>query len=251
VTRESKKERELRYIGLLQRLSPISPRSQAEPGERPDFTFAEPTGRVGVEVTEYYRPHVPNPNLSYNRPLQEQDALRDRIIGRARDLFAQRFGRPVRVQALFRPADVVDGRQVESLAASIAELVGTLPLSAEHQRFAPSQETPFPSPLTTLYAQTISPDRASTWEVVAAGAMRMLDPGHVLAIIREKEAKLSQYRGDLAEMWLLIVQDYWSRASYGDLSEEARSTVYSTHFHRVLFLRVFQSECVNLEVEHI
>ncbi len=251
MTRESKKERELRHLRLFQRLCPEAPQSSPESGERPDFTFSASSGRVGIEVTEYFRPHRPNPNLRVSRPLQEQDALKNRVVARAKELCELNYGIRARVQLLFRSLEVVDGRQIESLASAISELIGTLPLSSEHQRYAPSRELRFPSPLTTVFAQTVPADREPFWEVVAAGSVRLLTPADIRSLVRTKEEKLVQYRRDLSEIWLLIAQDYWSRASYAELSDEAVREVYQSHFHRVFFLRVFQSECVDLPVAHL
>jgi hypothetical protein len=248
VTRESKKEREVRYVRLFQRLRADAPQAEPSPGERPDFTIAIPGGIVGLEVTEYYRPHVPNPNLRHSRPLQEQDALKNQIAERAQELFSAKFDRRVRVQLLFRPLDIVDGREVEELATAIADLVGSLPLIEEHVRFVPSREHSFPRQLTTVFAQVVAPDRYSYWEVVAAGSVVLLEPAHIIAIVLDKDSKLRNYRRDLAEAWLLIVQDYWSRASYAELSPEALNTIYESGFARIYFLRVFQSECVSLAV---
>jgi hypothetical protein len=76
-----------------------------------------------------------------------------------------------------------------------------------------------------------------------------LAPDDLLVIIRDKEKKLKGYRTGLAATWLLIVMDWWTRASYAELTDAARGHVYETAFDRVFFLDVFRNESTSLRVQ--
>lgn len=219
-------------------------------GERPDFTLPTVDGHIGLEVTEYFQPHVPNPSLSVDRPLQEQDGLKDRILARAQQIFEAQYSERLRVQVLWRPRQVIDKKDVESISVALAELAASLPVTAaDNRRFTSTQDLQFPDPITTIFARLIGPELSSLWQVIGAGLVRPLSPDNLLCIIRDKEKKLKGYRAGLAATWLLIVMDWWTRASYAELTPAAREYVYETAFDRVFFLDVFRNESASLLVQ--
>jgi hypothetical protein len=245
-----KKARELAHLRQFQQVVHNAPKGEPIVGERPDFTIPTADGLMGIEVTEYVRPHIPNPSLSVDRPLQEQDSLKNRIVARAQEIFDAQGSSRLRVQVLFRPRHPVDKKDVEATAVALALLIASLPHTADdNQRFEPTREFPFPAPVSIIFARIVGHERNATWEVVAAGLVRPLSPDDLLAIIRKKESKLEGYRRDLTKIWLLIVKDYRTRASYAELTEAARLHSYRTTFDRVYLLDVFSGECTALPVE--
>jgi hypothetical protein len=219
-------------------------------GERPDFSLPTADGHIGLEVTEYFRPHVPNPSLSADRPLQEQDGLKDRILARAQQIFESKHSERLRVQVLWRPRQVIDKKDVEAISIALASVAASLSVTAdEHRRFTSTQDLQFPDPVTTIFARRIGPEFCSPWEVVAAGSVCPLAPDDLLSIIRDKERKLKGYRAGLAAIWLLIVMDWRTRASYAEFTDVAREHVYETAFDRVFVLDVFRNTSTSLRVQ--
>lgn len=245
MTRNSKKERELAHLRRFQRVVAESPQGDPLIGERPDFVLPSPDGLVGIELTEYFRPHVPG-----LRPLQEQDSLKNAFVNHAKRSYENKFDSRLRVQVLFRPRHDIYRKHLSGLAERLADTLGQLALTPdEHRMFVSTKEIRFPEPVSTIFARIVSTEDVSRWEVVAAGSVRPLSPDDLSAIIEEKDNKRLRYRGDISEVWLLIVQDWWSRASYAELTVAAQEAVYRTGFKRVYFLDVFRGHCTELHVE--
>jgi hypothetical protein len=64
----------------------------------------------------------------------------------------------------------------------------------------------------------------------------MLTPSELQKLMRDKEAKVSTYRRQCREVWLLIVARGFEPSTFGDLGSEVEAHEFETAFDRVFFL---------------
>jgi len=243
MTRTAQKERERAYLRLLQRLRADVPSGVPEEPEPPDFAFEAGASLLGLEVTEYH-----NPRRAGRRPLQEQDSLRRRAIEIASETFRASDARTLEVSVLFRPASEFSKADVSRIASALAAAVAASSTSLWVQVRLDGWPAKLPDPISTVFITEVPQDAPGRWKHVFASSVHSVTPEDIYREIRRKEAAIGGYPPIIAESWLLIVQDYQSRAHAAELTAEATSHVYETAFARVLFLNVFQNHVAELPV---
>jgi hypothetical protein len=243
MTRISQKERERVYLRLLQRLRPEVPAGVPEEPEPPDFAFRVGDSILGIEVTEYH-----NPQRDGRRPLQEQDALRRRAIEIAYDTFRASDTRALDVSVLFRPVSEFSKGDVTRIASALARVVAATPTASWEQVRLDASQAKLPDPVSTVFITEVPQEASGRWKHVFASSVHSVTPEDIHREIRRKEVGTGGYSPNIAELWLLIVQDYESRAHAAELTAEATEHVYETVFARVLFLNIFQNRVADLPV---
>src|SRR5687768_11082771 len=103
----AKKIRELHLLYQFSDLWPPCPRGIVCVQESPDFVFAPDSTRVGVEVTRIVRSSQPG-----RRPLQEQEALKQRLAATATQLYDSRQLPAAHVTVQIRPSESLDKRML-------------------------------------------------------------------------------------------------------------------------------------------
>ena len=109
-----KKEKERWYLDRFLELLPSTPYSEVIAGERPDFVIQGQQGAVGVELTELHRA-VPEGVT----PVQVQEAMRERVVARAQELFCATDKAPLYASVLFSESKLIGKANVEPLARRI------------------------------------------------------------------------------------------------------------------------------------
>lgn len=243
MTRTAQKERERAYLRFLQRLRADVPSGVPQEPEPPDFTFGVGASLLGIEVTEYH-----NPQRVGRRPLQEQDSLRRRAIEIASETFRASDSRTLEVSVLFRPASEFSKADVSRIASALSAVVVATRTEQWAQVRLDSWPAKLPDPISTVFITEVPRDAPGRWKHVFASSVHSVTSEDIYREIRRKEAGIDGYPPGIAESWLLIVQDYQSRAHAADLAAEATGHVYETAFARVLFLNIFQNRVVELPV---
>jgi hypothetical protein len=130
IAKPDKKHIERWELERFCRLRKLYPAGEPVPGEEPDFTLPVGEGRtLGIELTALHR-EVPRGTS----PPQAHEALRHRIVQRARQLHEATAAVPLHVSVLFSAAELTKAR-VQILAKFIAGIVGeNVPPTGEVRR---------------------------------------------------------------------------------------------------------------------
>jgi len=210
------KQAEQQALDDLKQLYAEFPDGDIQPHEEPDFLVGD---RVGIEVTEYFRPEEVNDTSP-----QEQEALQHRVAEAAANLWRVGAYPTAVVNVIFRRRSQLRKRTVQEVAE---ELVSVAAQSATMGRQVSSDQLP-----SDVESLTVYPYKQVAWLVSGALFPPVVDETELRRIIAKKESKLSQYRRAAAEIWLLIVISGGRRSSLSELQESF--TTFDTAFDRVL-----------------
>lgn len=212
------KQAEQQAVDDLKQLYGEFPEGDIQPHEEPDFLVGE---RVGIEVTEYFRPEAVNDTSP-----QEQEALQHRVAEAAEKLWRAGGYPPSVVNVIFQRHSRLAKRTVQAVAK---ELVSAAALSVTTG--GPISSDQLPADVDSL---TVYPYKQLAWLVTGALFPPVIDETELRRIIAKKEGKLAQYRRAAAENWLLIVISGGRRSSLSELQESFAA--FDTAFDRVLLL---------------
>src|SRR5688572_28992801 len=112
------KDRENRQLTLLRALIPEFPSGAIEPSESPDFIVRNGSAATGIEFTEFHLP----PSGS-DRPHQEIQALKERIVATAHRIHSEAGGPPLYVSVFFRGSSSLTKSAVRPLAEAVYRAV--------------------------------------------------------------------------------------------------------------------------------
>ena len=225
------KRSERRYLEALRRALPELPTGSVTEPEPPDFLIRSADGCVGIELTVFHLP----PPLG-EKPHQEQQSLKDRIVAHAHVLHQSAGGPALYVSVHFRARHRLSKRLIDPLAHAIAEAVLAIDLagSATAQVEVPWHR--LPSQVVSIVAHPSINGRDQLWHADAGGWVASVQPGEVAAVIRNKAKNVRNLRACCDQLWLVIVNDRFSRAAQAELSPEAAASAYVHPFDTVIWL---------------
>jgi hypothetical protein len=188
------KQRERRALDNLLRLEPAIPRGEIVPSEKPDFIIDAAEYRLGIEVTEYFRPEKIG-----RSPVQMQEALTRKICGPASALCAAADLPYLWAVVTFDRGHALIKHDVEALAQALFALIADL---GERHIDDEQQLPPGVVELTVHHigAEHVVAPMGTLWPPD-------LDLNELRAIIAKKERRLSSYRTRCDVVWLLIAVD--------------------------------------------
>jgi hypothetical protein len=212
--------------------------------EEPDFLLYLPTHVLGVELTDLFQQPLAN-----GRPRQEQEALREKVVDRARALYQAladaRRGLPVLyVSVYFNTRHILNRRSVEPLATQ------RLPVAGEggtwtHDGHARDE---LPEALARLEARCVPGLRATFFASPDAGYVAPLTRADVERVLAAKEGKVHRYRRQCDEVWLVVSFDRGRLSTLFEPGEEALASQYVSGFDRVFLLRQVRNELHELRL---
>ncbi len=237
-----KKRRELIYFDLFREVYDEIPQGIACVQERPDFVIGTGSGRIGVEVTRYFRPTPTD-----RRPLQEQLSLQHHMAQRAQHEFEGLDGQKLSVQIVFRPGVNINKSDVLPSSNELASALIAVDLTDTLTRIELTKSR-WPNSVLSVHARKCLAREPSHWRPATAGWVRRLVAQDVQEEIIRKASSLGGYDSELLEVWLLIVAD---GLAFVELSDEAKTYLYRAEFDRVMFLDVFGRKCTDFKVQRI
>ena len=184
-----KKSDEMRYLNEARRSSRIFPDGELIPHESPDFLLLANGRTIGIEVTDLCIEHQ-----------RAEDVKLSRVPDRARDLYTALSNSGAReVSATFAPR--TEHLSVHTLAKGLATFVHSNPDGAFHWN---DRELPEGySYITNCPAR----ESGGSW-LTSHCTDSTLAPKELLeSRIAEKNLLLPNYHPEVAEIWLLIVND--------------------------------------------
>jgi len=232
-----RKERERDHLMHFREVCSFFPEGEIEAIERPDFVVHTPKGLLGIEHTEMLQPGNPH----HGGYIQAQENLRQRVVDRAKDLYARSSGPPLRVEVLFHPGFDIRKQSVDDLSKSLANLVSCTPPVVEGSvTLGPSWETWDTFPREIARVKIFYGCKDSGWYPLSVGFIPRIGPDEIQGRIRAKEP--ISYKARYLETWLLIVEDGFRMSSTVEVTRSAMEYCYTTEFDRVFYFWNFDGK---------
>lgn len=227
------KIRELTHIEHFKDICDFFPVGEIEDTENPDFIVHTKNKLLGIEHTEIFQPGSSN-----GGSLQAQDALAQRVVRQASDIYMKNHNRPLIVQIMFRPRVIFGKQKVTRLAEMISQLIERSPVTPGTpitlKRTKQNSEY-FPIEIAMIHLYCHPNGKENRWRCSSAGFIPEITADYLQEKINQKEHKVDNYRSQCSELWLLIVADNLRIPSTLDLSKSASMHHYHTKFDRVFF----------------
>jgi hypothetical protein len=225
------KERERRYLGELRKcVAELTP-GEAVESESPDFLLGSRPTRIGIEFTEYHHPPAPG-----ERPQQEVQSLKDRVVGLAEQLHAQAGGPALYVTAIFGHHGRLSKETVRPMAKALAAAVLSqdVPRSI-HDADVRVPRDLLPREIAQVHVHGSIDGEDKLWQADAGGWVARIAPSHVQREIERKQRMAGAARAMCDALWLVIVHNL-VRGAPCELSEGARAAEYTHAFDRLFWL---------------
>ena len=246
MTRPTKKDHERHHLDRFLAASGLFPAQPVQGHEVPDFLIGERPCLVGVEVVQYFRP-----TDSGNRPLQEQESLRSRLVAQAHELYAGGAGAPVRVSVHFSDYSLLSKQGLRPLAEHIARLVHTCSLEPWEGRELSWEDGLADTPaIDSLMVYGLPDGFDSEWVAPGFGWVPVLQSDEIQSIIDTKALRLSTYPTDVSLTCLLIVLDGFAVSSMVQVPAETAAHVFPAPFDRLFLFQNFGAKVLELNKPH-
>jgi hypothetical protein len=242
------KARERFYLEKLREIIDL-PSGPVDEPEPPDFLLISNGRRLGIELTDFYLPPSPG-----ERPHQEQQSLKDRIVEIAERIHSEAAGPALYVSVCFDPHSPLAKTDIQPLAHMLAESVLHYPVPRSIKD--PAVEFPWgypPKGISAILVHGSVDGKDRLWDTDAGGWVASITPGHVAKYVTAKARREPLARSRCDELWLVIVNDpFLVRAAPAEFIDEAREVTYEGPFDRLIWLlphipRAFDLQCHALE----
>ena len=239
------KERERYYLSRLRTcVSDIPAGDPVEP-EPPDFVFIKDGHRLGIELTTFYLPPEPS-----KRPHQEQQALKERIVSEAETLHAQAGGPPLYVQIIFNRQKELQKRDIKPFSRELADSILACPVPqhiTDPDVKLPWEHKPKWAGIIRVTGSVDGMDKL--WQADAGGGVAEISSEHISNVVRSKSNCEPLARIQCDELWLVIVNDNFSRAAQAEITAEALNAMYVGPFDRLIWLLPHVPRGLNLWIK--
>ncbi len=237
------KRRERFYLNMLRRAVPEIPSLEPTEPEPPDFLFATTQGRLGIEFTTFHLPPTPGA-----RPHQERQALKERIVESAERLHHAAGGPALYVGVYFNDHVALDKKDTTRLAREIADSVlrAPTPASIREPGHLPWGKRPKETWGIRIHPSIDGEDKL--WSADAGGWVATITTDHVSGVLEAKGRTASLARSRCDTLWLVIVNDAFSRAAPAEASPETLSQTYAAPFDRVIWFLPHGPHAIDLQL---
>ena len=215
--------------------------------ERPDFILAKHGCTFGVEVAQLYRPAVTG-----SFPQREIEALRERIVERARNIYNERRAPIADVAVMFSDAPLASADE-DALANELATFVGkAYPVDKPWCIYTDDERAiALPTAIAMLSISKHQAVGAGFWHMAQAGKRAVLDRTLVQEIIDAKNRLAPCYRLNISPVWLLLVMDALYLSSSFTVSEEILGEPYRCAFDRAFLFSLIDRKSWPLTLQPI
>ena len=244
MTRKAKKDLERQYLDRVRDLLADFPLGTIHESEQPDFLIKAADHVIGIELTELHRAQDRQPV-----PMQGREAIRDQIIQRAKELYDGEGMPPIDCCVYLK--DLSYRRtNIEPLATKIATLAKRnippegAPVKSEEYDWINRKY--FPEEVDYIRVARFDGLKESFFGTGGSTWVEPLKPDTVRAVIDTKDGKVDEYLRQCAEAWLVIVTDSRTMSTWFNGADEVKAAAFTTRFSRVIILRNFGSELIEL-----
>jgi hypothetical protein len=239
------KTRERAYLEALCKAVPeLSTGEVKDDRESPDFLLVRDGHRLGIEFTAFHLP----PALG-DRPYQEQQSLKDRIVEAAKDLHQEAAGPGLYVSVYFDDHQPLTKKDTKPLAQAIASAVLKCPLPGSVND--PAIEIPrerLPGWIRSIHIRGSVDGVDMLWESDNGGWVAEISSDHVAEVVRVKAGSAPLARRNCDELWLVIVSDVFSNAAPAEISRGAVEATYEAPFDRLVWLLPHVPRAIDLRL---
>lgn len=239
------KDIEMQQLSLFRNLISDFPTGNLiDDGEEPDFLIKGTTTTIGIELTELH--HAPSPGI---HPLQAVESMRRRVVQQAEKIYEAKDGPPIRC-TVHMHGPLIKKDEIGLIASAIADLaIQNIPSSNSSielddfsvQATLDSRVSAVSIHRMDCITEPFFSAPGSTWlpSISAQDIARALSP---------KEMRYSTYRAKCDAVWLVIVTDYSTMATWFDFPQDAAPLAISTAFDRVYLLGGFGRKVLPLPI---
>ncbi len=186
--------------------------------DKPDALICLDDGCIGIEHTRIIRPRTPDNDL------YAFEKITDKILEQAQEIFSDERSEALQVSVSFDDRVRLTNRDRDEIARDLAQVAlewvsGPI---REHRLEAWSfkhRGQTFPRAVESVYIDDVSGIDDPLWGADRGGAIPDLTPRIVQQQIDLKEAKLASYRDRCPEIWLLLVVEGGSPATYWSMHD--------------------------------
>ncbi len=245
---DQNKARERRHIECLRKCYASFPAGIITPGESPDFTVRTDTGAIGIEHRELFLDGA----LGRGSEQRAKDGEREKAIVNARRIYARKPELPcVEVLFFWNENYALTSRRRKEIEGELATFVEqNLPVENSSVSIEQTGLRGSPLPL-ELDRVRIARFECSEWNFVPIGYVATLDLGYLTGAIAEKEHKIKSYQGGVDQVWLALVIEGFRASSFLEVPANIGTSVFETSFDKILLLRFFEGEVVELHSRKI
>lgn len=225
------KLRERYYFEALRTALPEIPPGEPLEPEPPDFLLRTEHERLGIELTSFHLPPPPG-----ERPHQERQSLKDRIVAIAERLHHETGGPALYVSVFFNAHTTLDKRDIQALARGIADSVLRAPKPESMDK---AVELPWgrrPEATSGILIFPSEGGKDKLWHADAGGYVAAISADQIARVVQAKARRAPLARTRCDKLWLVVVNDAFSRAAPAEISAEARRATYEGPFDRLIWL---------------
>jgi hypothetical protein len=186
--------------------------------------------------------------------MRAQEGTEDKVLRSASRLYQSKGLPPVAVHVLWHPNQALRSRRIPELTADLTDLVlEHLPEpghEAAIRRPHPAWRS-LPQEVASLWVDRRINFSKNAWTSVRGAFVSMLTPSELQKLMRDKEAKVSTYRRQCREVWLLIVARGFEPSTFGDFGPEVEVHRLESDFDRVFFLHHANEYVAELHVRPV
>lgn len=240
----SKKDVELLRLERFKSFIADFPDGRLEPTEEPDFLIHCNNRVVGIELTDLHRETPPG-----QVPQQAREAMRNRVVTRAKELYDARCLPPVLVSFHLDDRIHVQKSEVEQFAAELAALVSANIPWENSSNEVPTDWHDFrklPAILHKVSVRRLDVVTKTFFSAPGATWVASLSREDIVRALASKEPKLAAYRTRCDEAWLVINADIESMATWFDFYSAPLQEPFTTAFDRVFVVRHFRGKAYEL-----
>lgn len=233
--------------------------SQCEFSDAPDLLIRRDSKVIGIEHTRLYREEGGIPS---GRQRQPQEKLHAQIVERALENYRRRRSTPLWLYVMFEKPFDCRKRDVDVLAARLAEAVDAS--LNEEGRARKTREPvwvrewearrkglPWPEGVREFHYSILDNPALELWAPSYGYAVPSISVALLNDVIHRKESRLAHYRTKCDESWLLIVTDAGTPASHFIVPTRVSCEAYMTKFERLYLFTLFHRNLVQLAKEPI
>ena len=248
MTISDQKEKEYAHLLEFKESIPDFPMGQISLHvEHPDFLIQSATKTIGIEHTEVY--HKPRKDGS---SLQATETYVHQILRRAKEIHENIGGKPALVSLNLSSRARLNKAKVEPLATTLADIVqARMPPNQESTEIKQTWNDKSVLPREFSFVNIFRNDslKDPVWGPVMASAIPDITSDFVQARIDQKNDRISKYRAQCDEVWLLIVVYGFLPSTWFNVSGEALKQTYQSSFDRTYLFDFQQRRAIQLSTQ--
>jgi hypothetical protein len=230
-----KKDKERFYLNLFKEAFVEFPSGTLEDGETPDFCVINGNTRIGIELTELFRPVTVN-----EAPLQQRESFLFRLARNASDIHQKRGLPPVVVTAFVNPHHKFRQADMRQMAGQLAAIVErNLPEAGQsrEEEYTYDNRGYFPETIHHVIVRRYPGVDENVWSCPEAAWIPDCGPELIQATLDNKQSRYAACRGKCGAVWLVMLTETRGLASFVRFTPAAMTHLYSASFERIFVFK--------------